>query len=281
MSSDKDIVADSSVFPTETFPFLLHRMLEAASAEGFEHIVGWLPDGERGFVVRDKALFVKEIMAKFFQHTKWKSFLRQLNLYSFQRLSKRNHNECSSYGHRYLIRDKPHKCRLIRRSNAPTRKSSKALRTSSPSNSATVDCKDVAYFYHQPHNSFNLDENAMKAPHCSSSSAFVEVGRDSSHVDQHSMIDPVSLSSIFVMNDIMTLPQKLVRQPSTTTTIVTSTARPQLLQDNAFFPIDMEQSFSPNPIILDEEKSSTELKKSSNMLMSPELVDDIVSIFLR
>ena len=61
-------------------------MLEDAADSSFEHIVSWLPDG-KSFVVHDKNAFVSQIMPVYFgKQNRWKSFLRQLNLYSIRRI---------------------------------------------------------------------------------------------------------------------------------------------------------------------------------------------------
>ncbi len=103
-------------FATYTFPFRLYHMLEEASKAGFEEIVSWLPDGN-AFVVHNREKFTDCVMKKFFSHTKWKSFLRQLNLYNFQRLSKRGPGHGSCYAHPFLIRGEIEKCNQIQRSS--------------------------------------------------------------------------------------------------------------------------------------------------------------------
>ena len=61
-----------------SFPFKLHRLLNAAHAQGLESIVSWTPDGN-GFKVHNVEQFVKNILPQFFsKQTKYKSFQRQL-----------------------------------------------------------------------------------------------------------------------------------------------------------------------------------------------------------
>jgi hypothetical protein len=59
-------------------------MLEAASKEGFDDVVCWLHGGTT-FKVLNSARFTEEVMPNYFNQRKYKSFLRQLNLYGFQR----------------------------------------------------------------------------------------------------------------------------------------------------------------------------------------------------
>jgi hypothetical protein len=67
------------------FPFQLHDMLRDATKNGFVDVVSWLPCGT-GFKVFDQHLFEEFIMPGYFAMSKYKSFLRQLNLYQFRRL---------------------------------------------------------------------------------------------------------------------------------------------------------------------------------------------------
>lgn len=73
----------SSMFPT-----VLHHMLDDAEKLGFAHIVSWQSHG-RCFIVHQPELFVKEVMTKYFRHTRLSSFQRQLSLYGFVRLARK------------------------------------------------------------------------------------------------------------------------------------------------------------------------------------------------
>lgn len=92
----------------KTFPWKLHAMLDMADQKGFREIVSWLPDG-KGFKVHDPAAFVEKIMPTFFHQSKYKSFQRQLNLWSFERLSAGP--DKGGYSHpNFFIRDK--RCKI-------------------------------------------------------------------------------------------------------------------------------------------------------------------------
>ena len=67
------------------FPFKLYDMLEEAKSRNFEHIVSWLPNCS-SFKVHNVIDFVQEILPHYFgSQIRYRSFQRQLNLYSFQR----------------------------------------------------------------------------------------------------------------------------------------------------------------------------------------------------
>jgi hypothetical protein len=71
--------------PQFRFPVKIHMMLEDAAKEGNEHIVSWLPCGE-AFRIQHRSEFTARMLPRYFGTIKIKSFLRQLNIYSFQRI---------------------------------------------------------------------------------------------------------------------------------------------------------------------------------------------------
>lgn len=70
-----------------SFPLKLHRVLSEIEADGLSEIVGWQPHG-RAFLVHDTDRFRSEILPRYFDNAKPATYLRQLNLYGFQRLRK-------------------------------------------------------------------------------------------------------------------------------------------------------------------------------------------------
>ncbi|KAK1733295.1 heat shock factor family protein [Skeletonema marinoi] len=75
----------------QTFPFKLYEMLEYARASGYSSSISWLADGT-GFVIHDKDAMMNGITPMFFNHTKFRSFTRQLNLWGFLRTNPRGDN---------------------------------------------------------------------------------------------------------------------------------------------------------------------------------------------
>jgi hypothetical protein len=68
------------------FTWQLYQMLADAEKHGFQSIVSWQPHG-RAFRVHDPEKFEQSVLPTYFKTSKYKSFSRQLNLYSFVRLS--------------------------------------------------------------------------------------------------------------------------------------------------------------------------------------------------
>jgi HSF-type DNA-binding len=95
-----------------SFPLKLQRMLDKVEADGMLDAISWLSHG-RAFTVRNPEIFVEKLMPLFFNQTKYNSFLRQLNLYNFQRIT--TGRDKGAWHHAYFQRGKPHLCiRMVR-----------------------------------------------------------------------------------------------------------------------------------------------------------------------
>ena len=82
----------------------VRKLYYLVSANEHHHIIGWVRDG-LAFEVRNPKLMESEILPKFFRHSRFQSFVRQLNFYAFKKISR----ERSSwiYSHEYFRKDKP------------------------------------------------------------------------------------------------------------------------------------------------------------------------------
>jgi hypothetical protein len=93
------------------FPGKLHDMLDHLEKEAFDDTVSWTEDG-RGFTVNDSRKLL-EIIPLFFGHNKYRSFQRQLNFWSFQRILKGPNK--GALMHPYFIRGRKDLCKMISR----------------------------------------------------------------------------------------------------------------------------------------------------------------------
>jgi len=84
------------------FPCVLHQMLGEIEEIGLSHIISWSPHG-RAFVVNDVEGFVTQVMPRYFKQSRFSSFLRQLSLYGFIRLS-RHGLDHHGYYHEFFLR---------------------------------------------------------------------------------------------------------------------------------------------------------------------------------
>jgi hypothetical protein len=79
-------------------------MLEEMSTAGDESVVSWQPHG-KAFRVHRPDVFARTVMPRYFkQQTKYKSFLRQLHIYGFQRIGKGM--DRGAYFHSMFIQNK-------------------------------------------------------------------------------------------------------------------------------------------------------------------------------
>lgn len=86
------------------FPFKLHALLNHAEMYGFADIISWREHG-RAFIIHSPKEFSMRIMPQFFNQSKITSFLRQLNLYGFLRITQGL--DAGSYYHELFLRGKP------------------------------------------------------------------------------------------------------------------------------------------------------------------------------
>jgi hypothetical protein len=64
------------------FPHLLHDLLEDAEKSRETDVVSWRPSGGC-FKVHKREEFMSRILPKYFRQTRYKSFVRQLNIWGF------------------------------------------------------------------------------------------------------------------------------------------------------------------------------------------------------
>ena len=109
------------------FPFKLHHMLADVAREGRESIVSW--DGLDGFKVHDKTAFEKEIAPRYFNHSKYRSFQRMLNMWGFERI--RSGPRQGVYTNINFRRGEPNLCRAMKCEKIKSRQTSPPKRHSS------------------------------------------------------------------------------------------------------------------------------------------------------
>ena len=94
------------------FPVRLHEAMLAIEADGYGHVMGWQPHG-RCFVIHKPRILEEELLPRYFAQSKFSSFQRQLNLYSFQRLTRGP--DAGGYYHELFLRGKPYLAHNIHR----------------------------------------------------------------------------------------------------------------------------------------------------------------------
>lgn len=97
----------------ENFPLKLYRILwEVTHKQGRGDIMSFFPHG-RAFAVHKPKEFLAEVMPKYFATGRMNTFLKQLNLYGFRRITEGK--DKGGYFHPKFILGKRHLCKQIRR----------------------------------------------------------------------------------------------------------------------------------------------------------------------
>ena len=66
--------------------------------------VRWTPSGD-SFIIGNPAQLSKDLLAKYFRHNNYASFIRQLNLYGFKKKHSNNNEIC--FSHKYFRKNQP------------------------------------------------------------------------------------------------------------------------------------------------------------------------------
>eukprot|EP00298_Acanthocystis_sp_HF-20_P016725 c21564_g1_i6.p1 GENE.c21564_g1_i6~~c21564_g1_i6.p1 ORF type:complete len:258 (+),score=95.09 c21564_g1_i6:52-825(+) len=99
-------------------PAFLNKTYEIVDNPANNHIIAWSDSGVT-FIVYDTGAFCSHILPAHFKHNNLASFVRQLNIYGFQKVGSKNLWE---FRHDKFRRDERHQLPFIKR-KSPTRKS--------------------------------------------------------------------------------------------------------------------------------------------------------------
>jgi HSF-type DNA-binding len=95
------------------FPARLHAVLFKIEEDDLSSVVSWQPHG-RCFLIHKPKEFCSVIMPAYFKMNKFPSFLRQLNLYGFRRLTRKGPDRGGYYHECFLRNKKLLSCRIPR-----------------------------------------------------------------------------------------------------------------------------------------------------------------------
>lgn len=97
----------------QIFPVKLHQLLSLPSENIDPTVISWAPHG-RCFSVHKPGEFKRTLMKVYFNQNSFASFIRQLNLYGFKRITRAG-SDCGSYYHELFLRGKLQLCYRIQR----------------------------------------------------------------------------------------------------------------------------------------------------------------------
>jgi hypothetical protein len=103
---------------TESFPRKLYRLMAHAEMVGDTHIVSFTSDGV-SFKIHDPDAFMKDVSSNYFHQSQFLSFVRQLNLYGFERILLGP--DFGAYSHPSFQRGRPELLCNIKRKSAVSR----------------------------------------------------------------------------------------------------------------------------------------------------------------
>ena len=65
-------------------PQFLQKIYEMLSRSEISDVICWADDG-LSFIIKDESRFANEEISKYFKHSNFSSFIRQLNMYDFHK----------------------------------------------------------------------------------------------------------------------------------------------------------------------------------------------------
>ncbi|CAB9513571.1 shock factor protein [Seminavis robusta] len=111
-SQDADPDPLTPLTPPGRVPNFPAKMQAILSKKEYSDIVAWLPHGRSWRILKPREFEVK-VIPKFFEHSKFSSFIRQANGWGFRRITQgRDRN---SYYHPLFLRGLPHLCKSMKR----------------------------------------------------------------------------------------------------------------------------------------------------------------------
>lgn len=136
------------------FPGRLHELLEYVESQGLDYIVSWVRNGT-AFMVHNQAELLK-LLSFFFGQTKYRSFTRQLNMWSFQREEVGPFK--GSFSNPYFVKHDKSLCAKMRRHEPKLRVtvSSQANTSKTSKTQASLEGSSVQSFENKEHISQSL-----------------------------------------------------------------------------------------------------------------------------
>jgi heat shock transcription factor 1 len=115
-----DYIQQTGQSTQNTITAFLAKLWALVNDQSCDDLIAWDPSGA-SFHVFDQARFSREILPRYFKHNNFASFIRQLNMYGFRKISTIEHGSLKNerddieFGHPHFIRGQESLLELIKR----------------------------------------------------------------------------------------------------------------------------------------------------------------------
>ncbi|XP_054164633.1 heat shock factor protein-like isoform X2 [Oppia nitens] len=101
-------------------PAFITKLWRIVEDVTYNHLIQWSQNG-RSFIIHDQSKFAKELLPLYFKHSNMASFIRQLNMYGFRKVSNiensglRTERDDIEFFHHFFSKDKERELEFIKR----------------------------------------------------------------------------------------------------------------------------------------------------------------------
>ena len=124
---------------TANVPAFLTKLWKLVEDPAYADLISWSSSG-RSFLIRNPARFAKELLPLYFKHNNMASFIRQLNMYGFRKLTSiensglRSERDEMEFYHQYFLKQQENLLEYIKRKASPSSAAAAAHHHSTVSN---------------------------------------------------------------------------------------------------------------------------------------------------
>jgi len=118
MSTDIASLSSVTLELDKVAPFLI-KLFEIVSSPASDYLIGWSDMGD-SFRIIDRTKFAQDVLPLYFKHDNLRSFIRQLNIYGFQRVPNASgRDRTMEFQHPMFTRNGVRNLKEIKRGNQP------------------------------------------------------------------------------------------------------------------------------------------------------------------
>ncbi|XP_074605492.1 uncharacterized protein LOC141858598 [Brevipalpus obovatus] len=118
--SSENSFSMSKTFASSNVPAFLTKLWKLVSDPKYDHLIHWSENG-KSFIIKNQAQFAKDLLPLYFKHNNMASFIRQLNMYGFRKITsiensglRADRDEIEFY-HHHFVKNQEDLLELIKR----------------------------------------------------------------------------------------------------------------------------------------------------------------------